>query len=396
MRFLPILAAYLILCISASAQATKWAYNFAGSDSSNPDLFLAPLQSENTTLSLSGWKSQLLSGSDFNPTTYSHTLSQMVAAAQPGDQVMITIDTHGSPTGDDKGHIIGCADKDCSTSDLKKTIQALERKHVRVAVVDLSCYSGLSQALASNTKACVVSGATDNDTAWSSFSTNFATNISAGRSLEQTFLQARALPSSVGLPQISTRAGQYADSLIQELAEHPTMNVTVDDLAHQPCAQLDLRQTAESFQDLNDITGKLQAAAYVNAVAKYQSIYRQAQDLAKSIVKIGNAKTEVGITWGQLADDDDEWLQKNIPTAYQIKQRLMANSDFKNLIALKKQFDALTTSQNAGQNGPAKSPLAQAALQVQQAEKPLYNKIYKANRSLDTNGKGNACAQFVF
>jgi len=428
--------ACLILCVFATtAQAgDKYMYSFGGAGDAGENLFTNEFQNISTTAQRNGWQNQILFGrnpsesakvqnnasspvKEFSQKNFKDSLDQIVSDAQSGkiksgDQVLIMIDSHGSPyltshsDGTvDKAHNVSCSDGDCSLGPLEQVIKTLESKGVKVALVDLSCYSGQSMNLASS-KTCVVSATSANDVSRFFFSKNFIANMKSGTSLENVFLSARLAGDSVGRAEISTTAGQLATSTIQELGSESLQRVSAEDLAsahkETPCEKAESRnQMKKTLRQFNDIESKLYVHSYQNATAKYQKIYDQAQKLATQInsYSVHHLKTKMGTdyTWPELAAMNDNGLKEINPTAYDFKQQLKNNPDFQKLLKLQTDFNKQTNAdvvRLGAISATGSSPLAKAAAQTLLAEKILYDKIYRDSQYL--NKKDNPCANFIF
>ncbi|MBC7538805.1 MAG: hypothetical protein H7281_08290 [Bacteriovorax sp.] len=150
--------------------------------------------------------------------------NEMVA----GDQLMIYVDSHGAEKEKNfKSHRIatsaGAATnlntlQGASLVDLDQ-LEVLKKlakdKGVKMAIIDASCHSGNSLALADD-NTCVISGTGPNHYGYGTFSQNFSAAMKKGKSLEDIFLEARAMDNTPGLPMISTQSGQAVNSLIYD------------------------------------------------------------------------------------------------------------------------------------------------------------------------------------
>jgi hypothetical protein len=169
--------------------------------------------------------------SNFTAQTYSSMIQDYLQKIErgdikPGDQIMLVVNTHGGPhtepnlthsiatseTHDASGKGLGTV----SIDELKKVRDAAEAKGIKLAITDMSCYSGLSQALGTD-KTCVISatGKLNYAAAGGSadvFSNKFLANLKPGRNLEDIFLQTRSTTGDPGFPEISTSAGRDISS----------------------------------------------------------------------------------------------------------------------------------------------------------------------------------------
>jgi hypothetical protein len=150
---------------------------------------------------------------DFQPATVSNFETQIASVKsavasgnlKQGDQVFIYINSHGSPSSSNElTHKISASNGSVSLDKLKELRDVLEAKNIKLAIADFSCYSGNSQALASE-KTCVISETAPGImTYFSSLGAHFHKNLQPGKDLEAIFLESRAQDKSNSLPEIST------------------------------------------------------------------------------------------------------------------------------------------------------------------------------------------------
>jgi hypothetical protein len=225
-KFFAILSiSFLTLVVTGgSAQAAnKFAYLFGGSD--NPEQqssFTYYFNKMRSSLDNRGWQTQTLCGDGRalpNSKAANLTnLNQMLAAAQnakAGDEVILFYQGHGAPiTYNQDTHNVGLENDEQYNMDLlKNSIKPLLAKGVKVALVDLSCYSGRTQDLADQLPGlCVVSAAPNNYLVNNStrldnetfFSKQFVNIDTAGLlSIEEHYLKTR-IQDTHNLPQISS------------------------------------------------------------------------------------------------------------------------------------------------------------------------------------------------
>ncbi len=157
-----------------------------------------------------------------------------------GDQLMISIDTHGGKKGKENTHKISLTGSEATnlntlagakTVDLDK-LQALidlaAAKGVKLAVIDMSCFSGNLLNLKTN-NACLISATGKDQYGWagtidlsvfsitSTFSGKFFDLLKKGRNLEDIFLGARTKGWTPDFPMISTEEGQAVEALLYHL-----------------------------------------------------------------------------------------------------------------------------------------------------------------------------------
>lgn len=125
-----------------------------------------------------------------------------------GDQLLLTIATHGEKKATESTHKIATTDGVFNVDELKSLRDLAEKKGVSLAIIDFSCYSGNTLKLGSD-KTCVISGAADT-VAYNTSAQTLSKNLKKGASLEQAFLKSRLDKNIIvrAAPQISTDAGQ--------------------------------------------------------------------------------------------------------------------------------------------------------------------------------------------
>jgi soluble cytochrome b562 len=139
-----------------------------------------------------------------------------------GDQLMVMIDTHGAARLDEGSEVshaiaIGSSTGQANLNDLSGTtttsldtmkalIDLAKSKGVKLAILDFSCHSGNTLALA-NSNTCVISSTGPQHFGYENFSKNFIAKMKSGKSLEDVFLDARKSTADTSFPMISTTAG---------------------------------------------------------------------------------------------------------------------------------------------------------------------------------------------
>lgn len=157
-----------------------------------------------------------------------------------GEQLMLVIDSHGAmKSKSEKTHSIalnGTAEnlktlsgaRTVSMDKLEKIIALATEKGVKLALIDLSCFSGNTLKIA-NPNVCVVSASGSNHYGYSevrkasdtspywTFGGRFLEGFKKGANLEDIFLKARAGSISSDFPMISTETGLAVNELIYQL-----------------------------------------------------------------------------------------------------------------------------------------------------------------------------------
>ena len=158
-----------------------------------------------------------------------------------GDQLLLIVDTHGAmPSKSQKTHSIALSSgaaqnlktlsgaRTISMDKLESIANLASEKGVKLAVVDLSCFSGNTLKIA-NKNICVISASgeyqygyselrTGNDNSpYSTFNGRFMERMKPGANLESIFLNARAGTTSPDFPMISTNTGLIINDLIYKM-----------------------------------------------------------------------------------------------------------------------------------------------------------------------------------
>lgn len=163
--------------------------------------------------------------SDFLATDYRRLIAKYKAKLEsgemkPGDQFMIYVDSHGAEKQDEfKTHSIatsatsGMANLNTLEGaqlvdlDQLEVLRDLARaKGVKMAIIDGSCHSGNTLALADD-NTCVISATGPKHYGYGPFVTSLNKAMTPGKTLEEAFLQAREDDYTPNLPMISTTAG---------------------------------------------------------------------------------------------------------------------------------------------------------------------------------------------
>jgi hypothetical protein len=149
-------------------------------------------------------------------------LSVLAKTVSPGDKVLIYLMVHGlEPDHDEAEHQIALMDGSLSIHRLLEPLRQMEARGALIAVVDASCFSGGSMALASK-QTCVVSASKADEEGWATFHADFWSQFQPGRSLEGTYLFARASHLYPASPMISTVTGAKVDQMLYGVSEFMT------------------------------------------------------------------------------------------------------------------------------------------------------------------------------
>lgn len=146
------------------------------------------------------------------------------------DQLIIIINTHGvERKKDELTHSVFLGNDTPGTlnlDDLVRLKAKAKEKGVKLGIIDHSCYSGGSSALADD-NTCVVTATTTHSVAYNNFPVYFNSNIKKGKSIEEVFLATRLqVTHAPALPSISTEQGRKIDEVFGHfLSETMPFNV---------------------------------------------------------------------------------------------------------------------------------------------------------------------------
>jgi hypothetical protein len=149
-----------------------------------------------------------------------------------GDQLLVYISSHGAAKKEgDKTHQISTSggvatdlttlegSKTVSLDKLQDLIDLANQKGIKLGVLDFSCFSGNTLALA-NPNTCIISSAAPDNFGWAghnTFSDRFTMAMAPGKSLEELFLHSFADRGDISFPMISTSVGQEIQNELYEL-----------------------------------------------------------------------------------------------------------------------------------------------------------------------------------
>lgn len=178
---------------------------------------------------------------NFNNTIENYEKKILSGQITSSDQLMIVVDSHGAEKDSTKqesthkiilaGEAIVDYDKagknSVSLDKLQRLTELAKEKNIKLAIVDLSCHSGLSLSLA-NSNTCVISATGPDNYAYNkspfTFPQLFLKNLSSEKNLESAFLEARKSFQDASFPMISTLAGTNTNDEIYDL-QAPYLNI---------------------------------------------------------------------------------------------------------------------------------------------------------------------------
>lgn len=315
----------------------------------------------------------------FTRDNYEKALAEMITKIESGelkagDQLLVNIETHGAEkTQDDKTHKVAFSDstpsdyvtlagaKTTNLDGLEKLAQIASEKGVKLAIVDMSCFSGNLLNIDSE-KTCMISATGKNQFAYEgtqnyiffekpiSFSGKFFTSMKKGKNLEELFLKAREEGSHSDFPMISTSEGRaindhiynmissylnYNDNNSNLFSQHYTFKP--ESFGKQVCMGEQTFQKLSSllkqYEDMMAVSDKVQSQEFLK-LRKALEKYRQYQMGFEQVVgKIFDVGSEVKkILKDNFSSDEDLWKSYD--------GIVLINADFEKFIELSKMMAA--------------------------------------------------------
>lgn len=371
-----------------------------------------------------------------------------------GDQLLLMINTHGAKKGDDVDThkiAVGAGASQTNLNDLggttlvsmdaMKNLAALAKeKGIKLAIVDFSCHSGNSLALA-NENTCVISSSGKNHFGYNTFSDNFIGKMKAGKSLEDVFLDTRKSTTDNSYPMISSPEGE---TINQEIYPNITPYLyyyeedsRIDKMTSyllEASSNAGLCARQNQYEQLEKQLESLKAASALNMnksipeIAKIKKLiaaYKEKQDNYINLVRSWglneldhhenfSATAKVGkktytmpgsFTWKELVESDFDNIIRNVSYAKRSAKDPATQAQFQASIdmhtkAKVKQMDILAKYPNLKDyKEKFKEQLVEMkgtyaiANQIAMEERKLYHTMYSNLRN-EKNQK-NACKDFV-
>jgi hypothetical protein len=312
-----------------------------------------------------------------------------------GDSLMIAIGTHGRPRSGEDTHGIDTTDGSISLDKINQIKELAEAQGVKLAVMDMSCYSGNTQQIASD-KTCVISASDGSTVGYNSTGSSLFGNLNKGQSLESAFLNMRNDPNSIvpATPIISTPAGKAASSTTSALSQEMIVRGQLQD---NYCATLDQNQISKITQELREINKGAEdplEKELSQAVQGYQDVR------ASALKKFDEAQTLNRVCVKNEGQNRCTNYQTAIANYNKLNAMVKTTKLPPNFQKLYEQYKTLWTSPEYLKYQQAETlynrqafDLTKEANQVAMVERKIYRKIYDQAAA---KSKGpNACKDFV-
>lgn len=290
--------------ISSNNWDTKVAYN---GGHKNTEKILAPLKSKSKV-------------EHFTSHAYDKIIDDYVTGIKSGkitknDQLILYISSHGAGAKKgEKTHSIsttGGRVKDFNTlagssqvslDRLQELATLANQRGIKLGIIDMSCHSGSSLALANN-NTCVITSTGPNHFAWggtnTTFAAQFSQGMSRGRSLEDVFIAANARKTDISFPMISSAAGiRIQNELYQEIS--PYLYDARDELSKKKMlSYYDLQYTEnkcsiidQNYTKLNNFVSSMErvvTSSYLSDLRGYIDDYYELQKQIRATLNLKNS-----------------------------------------------------------------------------------------------------------
>jgi len=298
-----------------------------------------------------------------------------------GDQLMIMIDTHGAEKNSKdqaSTHEIAVGQAPATTNlnslegtptvslDTLRTLTELAKeKGIKLAIMDFSCHSGNTLALA-NENTCVISSTGTKHFGYNTFSETFIQNMKAGKSLEDVFLTVRKETRDNSFPMISSAEGKAINQefypAITPYLYYYEREQRLDKMTDYLLASstnLGVCQRKNQFDDLMGQLESLRALNMLNAnksmpeIERIKSLlveYKSKQDRYINLVR----------SWGAPELDRKESFT-GVGVSGKRKESMTGNYTWKNLVEM--DFDTIIKNVSSAKLG-TKDPQTQAQFQA--------------------------------
>lgn len=403
--------------------------------------------------------SDATSKSNFSKNNYNAIIKSYETQIRNGelkakDQLLIMIDSHGAmKTETDSTHqiAVGTASSTTNLNDLEgsdlvsvdalKNLATLaQEKGIKLGIIDFSCHSGNSLALA-NDNTCVISSSGKTHFGYSSFSDNFIGKMKSGKSLEDVFLETRKSTTDNSFPMISGVEGEiinrdiypnltpylyyyHEDSRLDKMTDYLLSASTNIGMCSRQNQYEELQKQLETLQATTALNMN-QNLPEVSKIKKLIDLYKEKQDHYISLVsswglsrlshnekisatvKVGKKSyTMTGdYTWKELLETDFDTIIANVSEAKRLTKDTATIAEFQSSIdmhtkARAMQMNILTQNPNLkdykqnfrNQLNDLKGTYA-LANQIAMEERKLYDTMYR--NLMKENNKKNACKDFV-
>lgn len=333
-----------------------------------------------------------------------------------GSQLLITIDTHGAPNQNQKLHGISSTDGIVNLDSLIALRNAAEQKEVRLAVIDLSCYSGNTINLGTD-KTCVISATSNRAYGYNTEADDLIRALPKAKNLEEAFLLARNSSSpSLANPQISTPVGRKVEEYLRFADYANRVEEKLDAKPYSPWA-CDPAKIKKEIENLKAIATKLKSEQLESDVQQLKLAMLDYEAKRKSLALLGKKMGEMKLCASNGSEDlcvkpttfDPKMYAEAIAEQKADTLRALKAADPINQVVLKAKLEDLKKDETYLKNLTAKpeykqfqkfqtdfemgsSELDMAGSETMAAERKAYHNLYKTLNA--SNKDSNACKEF--
>lgn len=396
-----------------------------------------------------------ISQNNFNAVIKQYENQIKTGELKSGDQLLVMIESHGlSKSADELTHSVAVRSENPTVAEslnnssmdaFKNLTELAKEKGIKLAIIDFSSYSGNSLELA-NENNCVISSTGKDHPGFTTFAEKFISNMAAGKSLEDVFLETRKNTADNSYPMISSPEGQIINRDIypgltpylyhQDHQNHPKTAKTEDKLSEYliKSSSDKLCKRENQFAELEKQLAKLRETPALNISSHYPDIdgiklliqyYKRKQD---NYIKLLNSwgVTELSrkeqfsatatsgkksftmsgnFTWKELVETDFDGIIKNVSYALPMTKDPATQAQFKasiqmHTLAFAKQKEILSQypklkdyKENFQIQLSELEGTYAIANQIAMEERKLYSAMY-SNLRKDKAPK-NACNDFI-
>jgi len=370
-----------------------------------------------------------------------------------GDQILLSIDTHGVKAGKDVvSHKIATdplkydekypTNYDLFSLDrLKELMEITKKKNIKLGILDLGCYSGSTLNL-NDSHACIISSTTSDLFSFKgdeTFTTEFFKQMAAGKNLEDVFLAARGkINGDRSMPMISTDIGRNInDEIYTKLT--PFIHFHTDDPRSGAHANLfeylasidsdqkfckrqnDFKQLMESIDKVEMLSKNSMTILNFEIVLNTESFAKLKKLLAEYKVKMDEIAKDYYSKKRKLYEKESIYFvnDKGVKMVVPYTVEAILSSDFLNLYRLetlkpkpdktlvslfksladkrtelvKSRPELLKISESLNAISNKIKGTTDLAISIAKEERKLYDTLYRQKR--DREKKSNPCRDFI-
>ncbi len=328
-----------------------------------------------------------------------------------GDQLLVYISSHGAARKEgDKTHQIsvkGQAATDLTTLEGSKTVSLdklqnlidLAKKYdVKLGVLDFSCHSGNTLALA-NPDTCIIASSAPDNFGWAgpnTFSDRFTKAMAPGKTLEDLFLHAFIDRGETAFPMISTKVGmELQDELYELLApylykwsEHNSLNKLMPHLENQvvenKCGEADesyKKILAFSSQAKQIIVSRPKGFSLLRGSNEFDEFEKAVKSYYQFQTNMREDLSKLNLAFVKTKGAESEEFCSSAPSPYTFK--VCPSWTVNNLISMNFEENRKLLERQLKDKNPFEVARAQASLENLKKAEVRRNELLKAHPELE-------------